>query len=142
VINIHQLFHSPNGETEPFQFEGEASIEGELIRNEEGISMALNSFAATQKSPCVCCGKTLTIDLKLMEPSVWQFYIKRPADLDDDNEWMRIDQSKWAIDPSDVVRQELVLNQDSNPRCNPACIEYKEPEKGVKALAGLKDLTF
>jgi hypothetical protein len=78
-------------------------------------------------------------------PSEWLFYEKKPRNFDDPNELVLLDMKYFTLDPTDVLRQEIVLNMSDVPRCPKACGSFmdasvQEAPKGTKGLAQLKDL--
>lgn len=153
AIKIGKFYHVSNGAQESFELtyaadefpdvslKGDVTVEVDLIRVEEGIMLLVKEIKAIQKTLCSTCGKALERPYEI-EPSEWLYYEKKPLDYDDENEFLFFDKHKMELDPTEPIRQELILNQELLPRCPKACKKLKEPveEEGVKALAGLKNL--
>lgn len=153
IKNILQLFQRPNASKESFDesvkvsyfpdlaLKGELTAKGDLMRIDEGIAAIISEIQATQTGKCVRCGKELEIPLDF-KPGEWIFYERAPGEKEDTLEFQRIDKNKMEIDLSEPVRQEIALHLERNPVCDPPCSEFEtDEEKGVKALAVLKDLT-
>jgi uncharacterized metal-binding protein YceD (DUF177 family) len=151
VINIKSLLSSPNGTQETFEEHYEASdfpdckllksvsIEGLLIRVEEGVSVLFEQIQSSEEVPCSRCGKALKLAIQITDTE-WLFYEREPNEYDDKDELMLINRKQMELDPRDAIRQELILHHHETPHCDPECIEFKEPEKGKKSLAGLKEM--
>lgn len=154
IKNVKTLYHSPNGTQEPLEltlkgfslqsepeFHKDIYIKGRLLRIEEGVMVLLDELEALQEGHCVRCGKKIEQKLSF-EPSEWLYFEKEPERYDDENEFLFIDLEKYIIDLSDPIRQELLLHRNEVMHCPQTCREFKEQEKGVKALSQLKDLQF
>ncbi len=153
AIKIGKFYHASNGTQESFELtyapdefpdvnlKGKITVEVDLIRVEEGIMLIISAISAVQKTLCSTCGKALELPYTI-EPSEWLYYEKKPLEYDDENEFLFFDKHKMELDPTEPIRQELILNQELLPRCPKACKKIKEAkeEEGVKALAGLKNL--
>ena len=151
MIDIHSLIHSPHGTRDPFEWElpamhfkdlpltRDVQVQGELLRVDEGVLMILEAVEAEQHFDCVRCGKALSLPVQI-EGGEWLFYERKPKDFDAENEIMTIDRRHMQLDPCLALRQEILLHTNENPHCREECVEFKEPEKGKKALAGLKDM--
>lgn len=152
AIKIGKFYHAQNGTQESFELsyapeefegiplKGEITIDADLIRVEEGVMLVLKDLKAIQKTLCSSCGKALELSYK-MKPSEWLFYENKPLEYDDENEFLFFDKHKMELDPTEPLRQELILNQEVLPRCLKGCKKFKEvKEEGPKALAGLKNL--
>lgn len=152
AIKIGKFYHARNGarETHALTYSGQefsdVSLAGDvevsvdLIRVEEGIMLLVKELKAVQKTLCIQCGKTLEIPYET-ESSEWLYYENKPLSYDDENEFLFFNKQEMELDPTEAVRQELILNAQDLPRCAKACKKFKEtPEEGVKALSGLKDL--
>lgn len=150
AIKIGKFYHAQNGTQESFelsyapeefediQLKGDITVELDLMRVEEGIMVVIKNLLAIQKTLCSSCGKPLELPYK-MKPSEWLFYETKPKDYDDENEFLFFDKHKMELDPTESIRQELILNQEYLPRCVKGCKKFKETkEVGPKALAGLK----
>lgn len=152
AIKIGKFYHAQNGTQESFELsyaseefpdasvKGEITVDADLIRVEEGIMLVLKNLKATQKTLCASCGKELELPYK-MKPSEWLFYENKPLEYDDENEFLFFDKHKMELDPTEPLRQELILNEALLSRCLKGCKKFKEvQEEGPKALAGLKNL--
>lgn len=155
MIKISQLYRATNGAREPLELEFEAETfeipeitgtvkaKGSLLRVEEGIMMLIEDLEATQVAHCARCGKQLEKKINF-KPSEWLFYDGEPHEDDKENEWLKLDTHRLELDPVEPIRQDLLLNLDSTPRCKKLCAKFEESKleepKGVKALAGLKNL--
>jgi len=151
VIDIRELYRAANGTKEFIEFELESeefedlkvsnpiSAKLELIRVEEGIALLVKELASTVDQECVRCQKAISVQVLIGEGE-WLFYDQRPKDYDDENEFLFIDREEFEIDVVDPLRQEILLNLPVAPRCKGECASFDEEEKGVKALAALKDL--
>ncbi len=152
AIKIGKFYHESNGAQESLtlsysaeefpdvNLKGDVEVDLELIRVEEGVMLLVKKINAIQKTLCSRCGKELELPYET-DSSEWLYYEKRPLDYDDENEFLFFDKTKMELDPTEPIRQELILNQELLPRCAKACkkVELKE-EEGIKALAGLKNL--
>lgn len=127
------------GDFEDLPLAGPILVKGELMRVEEGIILLMQDLQATQVGNCAFCEKPLKQALHF-HPSEWLFYEEKPLDYDDSDEALFIDKKQLEIDPTDPVRQELVLNSEIAMHCPKTCKVFAEPEKGVKALSRLKDI--
>ncbi|QQR54877.1 hypothetical protein IPG41_06905 [Candidatus Peregrinibacteria bacterium] len=152
AIKIGKFYHAQNGATEhhtlnysaeefaDLNLKGGVEVDASLIRVEEGIMLLIQGVKATQITPCAQCGKSLEIPYE-MDSSEWLFYESKPLIYDDENESLFFDKQAMELDPTEPVRQELILNEKILARCPKACKKFKEaPEQAPKALAGLKDL--
>ncbi len=155
MIKISQLYRAANGTREDLDLEFEAEVfeipeitgtvkaKGSLMRVEEGIMMLIENIDATQTGTCARCGKELKEKIEF-KPSEWLFYDGEPHEDDNENEWLKLDTHRLELDPVEPIRQDILLNLEAIPRCKKLCAKFDEskPEelKGVKALAGLKDL--
>lgn len=156
MIDVRLLLQEENGAQEAVDFElpagtfpelplrSEVHVKGRLLRVQEGISLILDEVSTSYEADCVVCQKSLSLVLNTV-PSEWLFYEKKPRNFDDPNELVLLDMKYFTLDPTDVLRQEIVLNMSDAPRCPKACGSFmdasaKEAPKGVKGLAQLKDL--
>jgi len=150
-VKIATLYYAVDGTKEPFEvkfsaadFEGvpvkgSITAQGHLMRVEEGVMMLISHLKATQEVNCSYCGRTLKLPVRF-EPSEWLFYEKKPLEYDDENEYLYLDKKQMTVDPIEPIRQELILNLETAPRCAKVCTKFEEPEPGVKALSHLKKL--
>jgi uncharacterized metal-binding protein YceD (DUF177 family) len=151
MIKVSQIYNAVDGTRQDFEvtfpagafdikeISGEVTARGYIMRVDEGVMMLVNELEATQLTPCALCGKELKRKLNFT-PSEWLFYEKKPLREDDENESLTLDRTRMEIDPFSPIRQDIILNIDYAPRCTKPCKHYEEPEDGIKALAGLKDL--
>lgn len=151
MIKISQIYNAVKGTQQEFEvvlnatdfpdlpFTGKITATGNIMRVEEGVMMLLNELEATQKMPCALCAKELSRKIKFT-PSEWLFYQVKPLREDDQNELLTLDRTRMEIDPTEPIRQELILNIDSAPRCAKKCKKFEEIPEGIKALSSLKDL--
>ena len=156
MIDVRFLLQEADGAQEEVDFvlpaetfpelplKSEVQIKGRLLRVQEGISFLLDEVSTSYEADCVVCQKKLTLSLASV-PTEWLFYEKKPRNFDDPNELVLLDMKYFTLDPTEVLRQEIVLNMPEAPRCAQACgsfqdAEVQEAPKGVKGLAGLKDL--
>lgn len=152
MINIQDLFHSPNGEQEVFDWTFEANefteqkllkpvrVQGKLLRTEEGIVMIIESLTSQLERPCARCEKILKRDIKVTG-SEWTYYEEKRNLPLDPSEQLRIDCNRLEINPMEALRQELDLATPQRVVCEPECVHFEGEERGVKALSGLKNLT-
>lgn len=150
-LKIPKLYYAVDGTREPFEVQfsagdfeglpltGPILVKGELMRVEEGIMLLIQELQATQAGNCAFCEKPLKQALKSYV-SEWLYYEEKPLDYDDSDEALFIDKKQLEIDPTEPVRQELVLRLEIAMHCPKTCKVFAEPEKGVKALSGLKDI--
>lgn len=151
IIKVSQIYNAVKGTRQEFEIEfkaedfkdlpfaGKIKAKGHIMRVQEGVMMLIDELTANQVGECVLCGKTLTQGLSFM-PAEWLFYEQKPLREDDENELLTMDRTRMEINAYEPIRQELILNMDTQMHCKKKCAEFKEPEKGIKALAGLKDL--
>lgn len=155
MIKIAHIYRSANGTVEPFELsyeaadfalpelEGTVKASGRFMRVEEGVMMLIENLEATQKGICSRCAKPLDFPLDF-KSSEWLFYEGEPHEDDKENEWLKLDTHRLELDPLEPIRQDLLLNLEPVPRHQKLCKKFEEskpePEKGVRALAGLKDL--
>lgn len=131
--------HYSAGVFEDLPLTGPILVKGELMRVEEGVMLLIQELQATQVGNCAFCEKPLKQALKF-DLSEWLYYEEKPLDYDDSDEALFIDKKQLEIDPTEPVRQELLLNIGIAMHCPKPCKVFAEPEKGVKALSGLKDI--
>ena len=151
IIKVSQIYNATKGTKQDFDlefkaedfadlpFKGAIKAEGYIMRVQEGVMMMIEKLDAVQVAECVRCGKTLNRKIDFT-PQEWLFYEQKPLLEDDENEHLVMDKTRIEIDPYEPIRQELVLNMDNAPRCAKLCKTFKDPEPGIKALSGLKDL--
>lgn len=150
MIDIHHLLRSPNGTQEDFELALETKlfdvsltqavrVKGNLTRIKEGIVCRIENLETEESVHCVCCEKLLKLPIHV-EESEWIFYEHPVQDNPDIEGVLRIDLGTLTVDPVEAIRQELWLHHHEAPRCEPPCREFAEPQKGTKALAGLKNL--
>ena len=154
MIKIATLYRAANGAMEPVkldftaedfgipELEGPVHVHGKLLRVDEGIMLLIDKLEATQNAHCSRCGKALKLPLNF-KPSEWLFYEEEANEDDDSDERLQLDTHRLELDPLEPVRQDILLNLETTPRCKKTCKKFeeaKEGDQGVKALAGLKDL--
>ena len=155
MIKIAQTYRAPNATREPFELKfkaedfeipeiiGDVVARGHFMRVEEGVMMLVEEVDATQIGYCARCTKALKLQMDV-KPSEWLFYEGEPHEDDKENEWLKLDTHRLELDPVEPIRQDLLLNLEPVPRCKKLCKKFEESkleeDKGVKALAGLKDL--
>lgn len=155
MIKIAHIYRSTNGSSEPFELnyeaaefaipeiEGHVKANGLFMRVEEGVMMLIEKLEAKQKGICSRCAKSMDFPLNF-SPSEWLFYEGEAHEDDKENEWLKLDTHRLELDPMEPIRQDLLLNLETVPRCKKLCKKFEEskpePEKGLKSLAGLKDL--
>ncbi len=153
MIKVSKIAHSPNGTQESFECSYEAKdlegfskdpilVKGHLLRVEEGLLLRIEELKAKQEAFCSRCGKKLNLSVPF-SGSEWLFYTNKPLEYDDENELLFVDRQHWELDPSEAIRQELILNQIEVPRCAKECVKFpeaKEEAKTVRALSNLKEM--
>lgn len=93
-------------------------------------------FSAVLKEQCVRCLKEITQNVdgqfswNFLDPKAYSMYLKSLKEEDEvDTENSFEEATSGEIDITDLVRQEIVLEMDSYPACEPTCDDDSEIQK-------------
>ncbi len=155
-INVGELFRSEPGtkkeyeldlpvfEDEEFHLEKDQKIFLTGYKIDKGIAVSVDPDTIKGIATCVKTLKEFTLESELYSAER-QFYLQRPDDLEENEEFDQIDNKTFEVDLEDMVREAVFLGLPTvivSPEGEKTHVELKQDQAPgtTKAFADLKNL--
>jgi uncharacterized metal-binding protein YceD (DUF177 family) len=155
-INVGELFRSEPGtqkeyeidipvfEDEEFHVFPEQKMRLIGYKIDKGIAISTDDMTVKGTANCVKTLKDFNLETELY-PTEKQFYLTKPDDLDDDEEFEKIDHKTFDVDVEEIVREAVFLGLPTilvSPEGEKMQVEVKQTEdiRTTKPFADLKNL--
>lgn len=155
-INIGELFRSEPGtrkdyemelpvfEDEEFHLDPDQTVLVVGYKIDKGIALSVDPELVTGTATCVKTLKEFTLESELYSAER-QFYLNKPDDLDEDDEYDKIDNKTFDVDIEDMLREAVFLGLPTvlvSPEGEKTHVESTQSEdpRTTKPFADLKNL--